>query len=221
VRATADGDGETSAADDPRAARRTHHQLGPAERALVELAAIAGTEFDTTALIELAPPAAVDLAGATRLARAQEPSDQRAAACDAALPLQARADPRRRLPAHQQGRRLELHERFAAWLEARQADDEFCDELVGHHLEQAYRCRVDLGMRDAATAAIAANAADRLREPRGAFHAAISRRPAACSSGRPRSYPRNRVGRGSSQTRPPRSSSAATSRAPRASSTVP
>jgi class 3 adenylate cyclase/tetratricopeptide (TPR) repeat protein len=38
--------------------------------------------------------------------------------------------------------RSELHERFAVWLEGR--GDEF-DEIIGYHLEQAYRCLAELG----------------------------------------------------------------------------
>ena len=41
--------------------------------------------------------------------------------------------------------RSELHERFAGWLDAR--GEEF-DEIVGYHLEQAYRCLAELGRPD-------------------------------------------------------------------------
>ena len=44
--------------------------------------------------------------------------------------------------------RAELHERFADWLEQRGAQD----ELVGYHLEQAARCRAELGVPDEAVA---------------------------------------------------------------------
>lgn len=58
--------------------------------------------------------------------------------------------------------RAELHERFAGWLaEYGHGLVEF-DELLGYHLEQAYRCRVDLGLFDDRTAALGAGAADRL-----------------------------------------------------------
>src|SRR5438105_8692621 len=42
------------------------------------------------------------------------------------------------------GVRTELHARFAAWLEPREATP----ELVGYHLEQAYRSGVELGAPD-------------------------------------------------------------------------
>jgi class 3 adenylate cyclase/tetratricopeptide (TPR) repeat protein len=41
--------------------------------------------------------------------------------------------------------RAELHERFAAWLESRGAELVELDEIVGYHLEQAYRYRGELG----------------------------------------------------------------------------
>ena len=50
--------------------------------------------------------------------------------------------------------RAELHERFADWLEEHGAELVELDELVGYHLEQAYRYRLELGQagRDAARA---------------------------------------------------------------------
>ena len=41
--------------------------------------------------------------------------------------------------------RAELHERFAAWLETRGAEL-VEDEIVGYHLEQAFRYRGELGL---------------------------------------------------------------------------
>ena len=41
--------------------------------------------------------------------------------------------------------RAELHERFASWLEERGSDLVELDEILGHHLEQAYRYRDELG----------------------------------------------------------------------------
>ena len=41
--------------------------------------------------------------------------------------------------------RAELHERFAVWLEARGAELVELDEIVGYHLEQAFRYRGELG----------------------------------------------------------------------------
>ena len=45
-------------------------------------------------------------------------------------------------------RRAELHQRCAAWLEERVPDLVELDELVGYHLEQAARCKRELGQPD-------------------------------------------------------------------------
>jgi class 3 adenylate cyclase/tetratricopeptide (TPR) repeat protein len=42
--------------------------------------------------------------------------------------------------------RADLHRRFAAWLEEHGADLVELDEILGYHLEQAYRYRAELGM---------------------------------------------------------------------------
>jgi class 3 adenylate cyclase/tetratricopeptide (TPR) repeat protein len=58
--------------------------------------------------------------------------------------------------------RAKLHERFATWLEEHGADLVELDELVGYHLEQAFRYRRDLGPLDAAATAIAERSGVRL-----------------------------------------------------------
>jgi class 3 adenylate cyclase/tetratricopeptide (TPR) repeat protein len=55
--------------------------------------------------------------------------------------------------------RSDLHERFADWLDGR--GEEF-DEIVGYHLEQAYRCLTDLGRVGDRARTLAERAADRL-----------------------------------------------------------
>ena len=57
----------------------------------------------------------------------------------------------------------DLHERYAAWLEATAEERmrEF-EEIVGYHLEQAYCYRTALGAPDSRAAALAARASDRL-----------------------------------------------------------
>lgn len=56
--------------------------------------------------------------------------------------------------------RADLHARFAEWVERRAEHAEF-DELLGHHLEHAYRCGAEIGVPDEALAARAAAALDR------------------------------------------------------------
>jgi class 3 adenylate cyclase/tetratricopeptide (TPR) repeat protein len=58
--------------------------------------------------------------------------------------------------------RAELHERFANWLEEHGADLVELDEILGYHLEQAFRYRAELGPLDGAAAAISERAAARL-----------------------------------------------------------
>jgi class 3 adenylate cyclase/tetratricopeptide (TPR) repeat protein len=59
--------------------------------------------------------------------------------------------------------RADLHERLAVWVEARVGDrmPEF-EEIIGHHLEQAYRYRSELGRVDAHARGLAVQAAERL-----------------------------------------------------------
>jgi class 3 adenylate cyclase/tetratricopeptide (TPR) repeat protein len=58
--------------------------------------------------------------------------------------------------------RAELHARFATWLDARAADLIEADEIVGYHLEQAHRYRVELGIGGDETEDLARRAAGRL-----------------------------------------------------------
>jgi class 3 adenylate cyclase len=58
--------------------------------------------------------------------------------------------------------RAELHERFATWLEEHGAGLVELDEIVGYHLEQAYRYRAELGPLDGDAGAIAERAATHL-----------------------------------------------------------
>jgi class 3 adenylate cyclase/tetratricopeptide (TPR) repeat protein len=59
--------------------------------------------------------------------------------------------------------RAELHERFADWLETRLGSDA-PDEIVGYHLEQAYRYRVELGSEDQHARTLARKAGRSLAE---------------------------------------------------------
>ena len=56
--------------------------------------------------------------------------------------------------------RAELHERFADWLDQIGLAEQ--DEIVGYHLEQAYRYRVELAPVDSAAEALALRAGERL-----------------------------------------------------------
>jgi tetratricopeptide (TPR) repeat protein len=58
--------------------------------------------------------------------------------------------------------RADLHERFADWLDATAGSLGERDEIVGYHLEQAYRYRGELGPIDGPTRLLANRAAERL-----------------------------------------------------------
>jgi class 3 adenylate cyclase/tetratricopeptide (TPR) repeat protein len=85
-------------------------------------------------------------------------------------------------------RRAELHEGFAAWIERRAGDRlvEY-EEVVGYHLEQAYRYRGELGARDEQMGRIAEHASERLASAgrraltRGDMAAAANLLERACS----------------------------------------
>ena len=128
-------------------------QLDVAERSVLERGAVEGEVFHRGAVQALAPEEALitpRLAALVRRElirpdRAQLPGEDgfrfrhlliRDAAYDA-LPKSIRA---------------ELHERFAVWLEERGADLVELDEIIGYHLEQAARYKLELGQPDPALA---------------------------------------------------------------------
>ena len=140
-------------------------QLRDDERAIVERAAVAGKVFQEDAVVELSFGAArADVGHALAgLMRKELIRPERAelggrtyrfrhllirdAAYDS-IPKEARAD---------------YHERFAGWLErttGRRAIE--YEEVLGYHLEQAYRYRAELGPVDDAARTTAAEAAKRL-----------------------------------------------------------
>ena len=135
------------------------------ERAILMTAAIEGVVFHRAAVGELRPTLDTPLEdGLQALVRRDlirpEPADfagekafrfRHGLIRDAAyrsLPKNARAD---------------LHERHAAWLERTAGDRlrEF-EEIVGYHLEQAFRYRAAIGPLDSRVALLAAQAANRL-----------------------------------------------------------
>ena len=141
-------------------------RLGPAERAVVERAAVVGREFTLEAVAELLPTRAASSASRhlhalthKRLVdpdRAVFPEEtgyrfQHALIHDAAY---------RRLP---KALRADLHERLANWLE-RRAGTRIAEleEIVGYHLERACRYRLELDADQDSIRELAARAADRL-----------------------------------------------------------
>jgi class 3 adenylate cyclase len=138
-------------------------QLDPSERGVLERGAIEGKIFHRGGVEALAPDEhdvptklmALVRKELVRPDRTQLPGDDafrfrhlliRDAAYEG-LPKSARA---------------ELHERFAAWLELHGTDMIELDEILGYHLEQASRYRVELGIEDDQTEDLAWRASERL-----------------------------------------------------------
>ncbi len=128
------------------------------ERDVLERASVVGLEFEWEALAELAPgrsrPSGAQLAALVRkeFIRPHETLED-TFRFEHILLRDATYD---RIP---KALRSELHERVAKWLEGR--GEEF-DEIVGYHLEQAYRCLVELGPPGAHAAELSQRAAARL-----------------------------------------------------------
>jgi tetratricopeptide (TPR) repeat protein len=141
-------------------------RLGPGERAVLEGASIMGREFWQAALADLLPqeagpplPTHLEVLVRKQFIRPERPSSQGGpyyrfrhlliqSTTYAAIPKKQRAD---------------LHERFAAWMERRFSGRiAEVEEILGYHLEQAYRCREQLGTLDGHTEELAVRAAERL-----------------------------------------------------------
>jgi class 3 adenylate cyclase/tetratricopeptide (TPR) repeat protein len=138
-------------------------QLDPAERGVLERGAVEGKIFHRGGVEALAPDEpdvptklmALVRKELVRPDRTQLPGDDafrfrhlliRDAAYDG-LPKTVRA---------------ELHESFAVWLEGHGSDLIELDEILGYHLEQAHRYRVELGLGGEETDELARRAATRL-----------------------------------------------------------
>lgn len=126
-------------------------RLEPFEQAVLQRAAVAGKDFSRGAVVDLSPPEERDEVAATLLAltRRELVRPEHSGFADedgfrfrhALIRDAAYAEVPKRV-------RADLHERFADWLAAKDAPQ----ELVGYHLEQAYRCGVELGAPDGALA---------------------------------------------------------------------
>ena len=121
--------------------------LAPAERAVIDCAAVEGRQFHRGVVAELLAARHADaLDDALRslverdLIRPARPdlSGEEGYRFSHILIGEAVY---RLLPKTQ---RADLHERYARWLEARPAGDRDLGEIIGYHFEQAYQCSTDL-----------------------------------------------------------------------------
>jgi class 3 adenylate cyclase/tetratricopeptide (TPR) repeat protein len=116
--------------------------LEPAERAVIERAAVIGQSFLPSELVSLSPPEEAGIVGEalTTLVRRSFVRPRRATADAFAFQHVLIRDAA--YAAVPKMRRAELHERFADWLVHR---GDAPDEIVGYHLERAYRHLAELG----------------------------------------------------------------------------
>jgi class 3 adenylate cyclase/tetratricopeptide (TPR) repeat protein len=137
-------------------------RLAPGERALLEAAAVVGKEFWRSALLRLSAPEAQVSALLQRLVRRGLIQPERSSlpqedafrfghilirdATYSGIPKEVRAG---------------LHERFADWLDESESPYE---EIVGYHLERAYRYRAELSPIDQALQALGDRASDLLAQ---------------------------------------------------------
>ena len=138
-------------------------RLDAEERAVIERGAVEGKVFHTGAVTSLAPEGLRAHVRPRLLALARKelirPDRAEFAGEDAFRfrHLLIRDAAYQAMPKEQ---RADLHEGFARWLTEVTADhaDEY-QEILGHHLEQAYRYRTELGPADDRTRALARDAA--------------------------------------------------------------
>ncbi len=138
-------------------------QLDASERGVLERGAVEGRIFHRGAVQALAPEELQMVARLTSLVRKElvRPDKAQFVGEDAfrfrhLLIRDAAYDA---LP---KAMRAELHERFAAWLEGHGTDLVELDEILGYHLEQAYRYRIQLGPADERGRTLARQAAEHL-----------------------------------------------------------
>jgi class 3 adenylate cyclase len=122
-------------------------RLGDKERAVIECASVMGKEFWSGALAQLAPERVEVAPALALLVRKELIRPHRSSVFPSADAFRFRHQLIRdaAYAAMAKELRAELHERFADWLEGERSE---FDEIVGYHLEQAFRYRSELGPLD-------------------------------------------------------------------------
>ncbi|MGH3080171.1 MAG: BTAD domain-containing putative transcriptional regulator [Gaiellaceae bacterium] len=131
-------------------------RIEPEERALLERAAVAGRDFERSSILHLTPPeelAGIDRRLVTLVRRGLVESAEDAFRFHHVLIQDVT------YAGITKERRASLHERFATWLEQR---GENAEEVVGYHLEQAYRYIAELRPNDPELPALSQRAGERL-----------------------------------------------------------
>jgi tetratricopeptide (TPR) repeat protein len=145
-------------------------QLDPEERSVLERGAVEGLVFHRGAVAALAPDEQqVDGRLVTLVRKDLVRPDSPLLPHDDAYRFRHLLIRDTAYEALPKAARAELHERFADWLEVHGASLVELDEILGYHLEQAYRYRLELGPADDTTAGLSDRAAAHLLA--GAAHA--------------------------------------------------
>jgi class 3 adenylate cyclase/lipoprotein NlpI len=156
-------------------------RLPPGERATVERASVVGKEFSLAEVRELSPPAERATAAGRVLAlvRRELIRPAHGAEGDDVFRFRHLLIRDAAYEAMSKDARSALHERYAGHLETLSGDRASeIEEIVGYHLEQAYRYRAELGALDEAAIALGERAAERIAAVgqralgRGDLHAA-------------------------------------------------
>jgi class 3 adenylate cyclase/tetratricopeptide (TPR) repeat protein len=146
------------------AARIDH--LDPEERAVIERASVEGRSFHAGAVSRLLPEASRDALGAHLVALVRKGlirPDEAVFAGDDGFRFAHILVRDAAYGGIAKEVRADLHESFAAWLaEAAEGRVAEYEELLGYHLEQAYRYRTELGPVDEHGRTLARRAAERL-----------------------------------------------------------
>jgi class 3 adenylate cyclase len=136
--------------------------LAPDERAVLERAALVGREFWRGAVVDLSPPEAVPAVSSQLIAlvrRGLVRPERSALLPEDAFRFDHVLIRDVAYAAIPRTQRAELHERHADWLDSQPVGS---DELVGYHLEQAYRYGAELGPVGRRLRRLAADAGERL-----------------------------------------------------------
>jgi len=132
------------------------------ERAVLERAAVAGREFRRDALVELSPSGDREAVGTHLMALVRKElvsPDTSVLAGEDGFRFRHALIRDAAYEGMSKELRAELHERFATWVEQTAGGDEGgLDEVVGYHLEQAFRLREQLGPLDERTRELAQRA---------------------------------------------------------------
>jgi predicted ATPase len=141
-------------------------RLGGMERALLERGSVEGKVFHRGAVLELSPEADRSAVGECLRALVQKDllkPDSTSFADEDAFRFRHQLLRDAAYEAVPKEARSHLHERFAAWLEEKVGDraSEY-EEILGYHLEQAYRYRGELGLAGERDRRIAEEAGKRL-----------------------------------------------------------